>query len=205
MSQGLLILVSAPSGAGKTSLVNAAIEADPRLVSSISHTTRPQRAQESDGVNYHFIDATQFAAMVDNDAFLEHAEVFGNHYGTAWTSVKELQAANKDVILEIDWQGADQVRAVLPDALSIFILPPSVATLSERLKARGQDSDESMQRRLAEAKLEIDQAPRYQYIVVNQDFDQALTDLQTIVRAARLRAMTQMSQNDLVKSVLSAD
>lgn len=205
MSQGLLILVSAPSGAGKTSLVSAAIQADPRLVSSISHTTRPQRKQERDGVNYHFTDAAEFAAMVDNNEFLEHAEVFGNRYGTAWSSVKELQAANKDVFLEIDWQGADQVRKVLPDALSIFILPPSVATLSERLEARGQDSVESMQRRLAEAKLEIAKAHRYEFIVVNQHFDQALADLQSILQAARLRTSAQISQNTMVKSVLSED
>ncbi len=203
MSEGLLILVSAPSGAGKTSLVNAAIAADSRLVSSISYTTRAQRAQEQDGVNYHFTDAQHFAAMVERGEFLEHAEVFGNRYGTAKSSVEKLQAAQKDVVLEIDWQGADQVRKVLPNALSIFILPPSVATLSERLKHRGQDSEASMQRRLADARLEMAQAPRYEYIIVNENFEQALTDLQAILQSARLRSSVQMTQNTLVQSVLS--
>jgi guanylate kinase len=204
MSLGQLILVSAPSGAGKTSLVNAALQQDDNLVVSISHTTRDVRAGEADGVNYHFVSATRFNNMIAADEFLEHAKVFDHHYGTALAQVDALRANSRDVVLEIDWQGADQVRLHRPDALSIFVLPPSVEVLRERLRSRGRDSEASMDRRLAEAQLEISQAPRYQYIVVNDDFEQALADILAIIRAARSVAPRQIHENQVVKAILSA-
>ncbi len=201
---GQLILVSAPSGAGKTSLVKAALEHDDTLVVSVSHTTRQRRTNESDGVNYHFVSADEFSAMIAAEAFLEHARVFDNLYGTSKAEVAKLQAAGKDVILEIDWQGADQVRRAAEDAVSIFILPPSVEVLKQRLKARGEDSEDSMARRLAEAQLEMSQAPKYDYIVINDDFDQAVADMLVLFRAIRLRTTAQLESNPLVESILSA-
>lgn len=202
MSNGLLLLVSAPSGAGKTSLVKAALEADSRLVVSVSHTTRPQRPGEVDGVNYHFVEPATFTEMIKADAFLEHADVFGNHYGTARATVEDLQAADRDVILEIDWQGAAQVRALIPDAISIFILPPSIAALEARLTGRAQDSLETINKRLAEARLEMSQASHFDFLVMNDDFDTALNELLTIVRAQRLRTATQI-KNPPIAAVLS--
>jgi len=204
MNAGALILVSAPSGAGKTSLVNAALKADSKLVVSVSHTTRNKRATEIDGTNYHFVNAKQFDAMVVAGEFLEHAQVFKHQYGTARAQVNSLREQGLDVVLEIDWQGADQVRQQQPEAISIFVLPPSINVLRERLAGRGQDSEESMQIRLAEAQLDITQASRYQYIVVNDDFDQALADLTTIIHSGRLQAQTQIQGNPAVKAILSA-
>lgn len=204
MKTGQLILVSAPSGAGKTSLVNAALAQDDNLVVSISHTTRAIRATEKDGVDYHFVSPGQFDAMIAGDAFLEHAQVFDHQYGTAHAQVDALRARGKDVVLEIDWQGADQIRQVMPDALSIFVLPQTVAILRQRLTARGQDSAAAIDRRLAEAQLEMSQAPRYQYIVVNEDFNQALDDMLTIIRVSHLSSSTQMRDNNAVKAILSA-
>ena len=203
MKSGQLILVSAPSGAGKTSLVKAALEQDDQLVVSVSHTTRNKRSTETDGVNYYFVDAEAFDAMVAADAFLEHARVFGQQYGTSKAEVERLTQQGKDVILEIDWQGADQVRAAMPDAVAIFILPPSIEALQERLQGRGQNSADSMARRLAEAQLEMAQAPRYQYIIVNDDFDTAVQDLLAIFRAVRLRAEVQTAENSTVQAILS--
>jgi len=204
MSVGQLILVSAPSGAGKTSLVEAMLKHDPRLVVSISHTTRPKRASESDGINYHFVDSQTFETMVSRGEFLEHARVFDHQYGTSKAQVDTLCAAGKNVILEIDWQGADQVRRQMPEATSIFILPPSVEVLRKRLVARGQDSTTVIARRLAEAKLEMSQAHRYQYIVINDDFEVALADILSILRAIRLTSTVQIANNDAVKAILSA-
>ena len=204
MTAGQLYLISAPSGAGKTSLVEAALARDGNLVVAVSHTTRDQRGNEQDGVNYHFVSAEQFDAMVAADAFLEHARVFDHKYGTAKAQVDALCAQGKDVILEIDWQGADQVRQVQPDAVSIFILPPSVEILRQRLQDRGQDSTDSIKRRLAEAQLEMSQASRYQYIVVNDDFDRALADILAIVRTTRLTSAIQTRENLAVRTILSA-
>lgn len=202
MTDGLLVLVSAPSGAGKTSLVNAALEKDDRLVVSVSHTTRSIRPGEQDGVNYHFVEANDFKRMVDNAEFLEFARVFGNQYGTARKTVQDLRAQGRDVILEIDWQGAEQIRALLPEAVSIFILPPSIAALRERLTRRAQDSQDAIEGRLAEARLEISKAPDYDFIILNESFDEALADLLAILRAERVRTAAQLAKTP-VKSVLS--
>lgn len=203
MSEGLLVLISAPSGAGKTSLVAAALEHDPRLVVSISHTTRPRRPQEHEGLNYYFVDDAEFSAMASDNQFLEHAVVFGKQYGTARAPVQALRAQGKDVILEIDWQGADLVQHEIPDALSIFVLPPSTEVLRERLTRRAQDSAPVIESRLAEARKEMAQSQRYQYIVVNDDFDRALGDILAILQSARLRSSQQVAHNPQVKAILS--
>ncbi|NOX49401.1 MAG: guanylate kinase [Gammaproteobacteria bacterium] len=203
MRKGLLVLLSAPSGTGKTSLVDAALAADPRLVVSTSHTTRQQRSNESDGVNYFFVDKALFAKMAAKGDFLEYATVFGNQYGTAKSAVRTLRENGQDVILEIDWQGAAQVNQLIPDALSIFILPPSIKALRERLTHRGQDSLDSIETRLAEAQLEMSHAHTYQYLVVNDDFNQALADILAIFKAARLRTSVQIANNDQIKAILS--
>jgi len=204
MTTGQLILVSAPSGAGKTSLVKAALERDAQLAVSVSHTTRPKRATETDGVNYHFVAAAAFGTMVADGDFLEHAQVFDHQYGTSKQEVDTLRARGKDVILEIDWQGADQIRQLNAQAVSVFILPPSVDVLRKRLEKRGQDSEQVIVRRLAEAQLEMSQAHRYHYIVVNDDFDVALGEIQSILHAGRLRSEAQIANNDVVRAILSA-
>lgn len=188
---GMLLIVSAPSGAGKTSLVAALLEQDPRLVVSVSHTTRPRRPRERDGVNYHFVDAERFAAMAAAGEFLEHAEVFGNRYGTAASAVDAERGHGHDVILEIDFQGAAQVRERYPDAVSIFILPPSRAALANRLTGRGEDEDTVIRQRLDKARWEMSHYRDYDYLVVNDDFDVALADLLGIVRAERLKRTRQ--------------
>ncbi|NKC00418.1 MAG: guanylate kinase [Pseudomonadales bacterium] len=203
MSEGLLILVSAPSGAGKTSLVAAALKADSQLVVSVSHTTRPQRPGEEDAINYHFVSHNEFDKMVGKGAFLEHALVFGNQYGTSAAAVSALRQQGRDVVLEIDWQGAEQIMGKYPDALSIFILPPDEATLRERLTSRGQDSTDVIEHRLSEARLEISQAPKYEFVIINDDFEQATDDLVAVIRAARLTAARQIEGNPAVQAILS--
>lgn len=188
VSPRLLICISAPSGAGKTSLVQALIKADADIAVSVSHTTRPRRSTESDGVNYHFVDAKQFASMIDNGEFLEHARVFGHFYGTSAQAVETLRKAGKDVLLEIDWQGAAQVRCKASEVISIFVLPPSKAALKDRLVARGEDSAESMTERLQEARDEVAHYKDFDYLVVNDEFNSALADLQAVIRAERLRS-----------------
>ncbi len=200
---GRLILVSAPSGAGKTSLVQAAIERDRDLVVSISHTTRPQRPNEHDGVNYHFVAQVEFDRMVKDNAFLEHATVFDHQYGTSKAEVEKHVTSGRDVILEIDWQGADQIRAIAPECLSVFILPPSIEALAERLQQRAQDSPETIERRLSEARREIAQAGKYDYLIINDDFDTALADLLTILRAERL-STAQMTTRPAIAALLDA-
>jgi guanylate kinase len=192
---GTLFIVSAPSGAGKTSLVRALIDATPDVVVSISHTTRAQRPGERDGVNYHFTAMPRFEAMVAEGAFLEHAEVFGNRYGTARATVERELAAGRDVILEIDWQGAQQVRRTMPQTVSVFILPPSIAELEQRLRGRGTDSEETIQRRMNAAVAEMSHYSEYDYLIINAEFERAVGDLQAIVRARRLRLAAQTSKN----------
>ena len=191
MSKGTLFIISAPSGAGKTSLVKQLVNSAEDIVVSISHTTRAQRPGEVDGVDYHFIDEQAFLSMVGHSAFLEHARVFDNYYGTSQQHVERLLLDGKDVILEIDWQGARQVRRLIQDSQSIFILPPSSAALKQRLENRGQDDAEVIERRMQDAVNEMSHYAEFDYLVVNDDFDQALQELRCIVRANRLRQCRQ--------------
>jgi guanylate kinase len=187
MNQGVLLIVSAPSGAGKTSLIKALLEREPSLKLAVSYTTRSPRPGEEDGVHYHFVDEPRFLAMIEEGAFLESAEVFGNRYGTAEASVRDELAAGRDLLLEIDWQGARQVRACFPAAISIFVLPPSSDALAERLRGRGQDSESVIAGRMSKARDEMTHHDEYDYLVVNDDFEKALEDLICVVRAERLR------------------
>ena len=201
---GQLLLVSAPSGAGKTSLVEAALKRDSNLRASISHTTRRIRPGEKDGVNYHFVDPETFAQMVAADKFLEHATVFGNAYGTSHSQVDEQLKTGVDVVLEIDWQGANQVRKLRPDAVSIFILPPDTATLEQRLQNRGQDAPDVIAQRLSEAKLDMSKAPNYDYIIVNDNFEQALEQLLATISAARCQTHHLLATNAQVRSLVGS-
>jgi guanylate kinase len=194
VSRGTLFIVSAPSGAGKTSLVSRLLEAREDLVVSISHTTRAPRPGEEDGRHYHFTDAERFLSMIEDGAFLEHARVFDHYYGTSRQAVEQELARGLDVILEIDWQGAQQVRKLMPGCQSIFIVPPSRQALEERLRGRGQDTDEVIERRLREAVKEIEHHVEYDFLVVNDDFDQAFADLQAIFSANRLRLRHQLDR-----------
>jgi guanylate kinase len=187
---GTLFVVAAPSGAGKTSLVKALLEREPGIVLSVSHTTRPPRPGEVEGQHYHFISRGEFAELVKRNAFLEHAEVFGNHYGTSRASVVASLGAGRDVLLEIDWQGAALVRAKMK-CCRIFILPPSREELLRRLRARGQDSEAVIARRTAEARAEIAHCNEFDYIIVNDDFATALGELRAVVTAQRLRRAPQ--------------
>jgi len=193
-ASGQLFVIAAPSGAGKTSLVTALINQLKNICVSISHTTRPKRSKEQDGVNYFFIDEHEFERMIAENEFLEHAEVFGNLYGTSRQWVLDQLDSGNDVILEIDWQGASQVRKQIPDSRSIFILPPTPYTLRERLERRGQDDQVVISRRLEEASLEMTHFDEFDYLIVNEHFDVALEQLQTIVCAERLRTSRQQKQ-----------
>lgn len=187
MNKGVLFIVSAPSGAGKTSLVKALLARDTGLRLAVSFTTRAPRPGERDGVHYNFVAETAFLRMVDAGEFLEHAEVFGNRYGTAEATVRAELDQGRDLLLEIDWQGARQVRERFPAAVSIFVLPPSAGVLEQRLRGRGQDSDGVIAGRMAEARSEMSHYGEYDYLVVNDEFDAALDDLGCLVRAERLR------------------
>lgn len=189
--KGTLFIVSAPSGAGKTSLLANLLEQSSTLCLSISHTTRPIRLGEMDGVNYHFTDRDSFVSLVKQGRFLEHAEVFGNLYGTSADWVETTLNSGMDVMLEIDWQGAQQIRRLVPEAVSIFVLPPSLPVLAQRLRGRGQDNDEVIAQRLAGAREEIGHFSEYDYLVINDDFDHALADMAAIVRADRQRMLRQ--------------
>jgi guanylate kinase len=187
MSLGTLYIVSAPSGAGKTSLVKALLERLTGVVVSVSHTTRDPRPGEQDGSDYHFIDKDEFERLVGQGEFLEHARVFDNYYGTHRATVLERLAADEDVILEIDWQGARQVSEAFPQALRVFILPPSYEALRDRLTSRGQDSEEVIARRMADAVSEMQHYDEYDYLIFNDAFDLALIELEALFRARRLR------------------
>ncbi|MCQ9390687.1 guanylate kinase [Pseudomonas viridiflava] len=201
---GTLYIISAPSGAGKTSLVNALIQAQPQIRVSVSHTTRAMRPGEQDGVNYHFVDRAEFTRMIDHGDFLEQAEVFGNLYGTSQSHLQQTLDEGHDLILEIDWQGARQVRAKMPHTRSIFILPPSQQALRQRLTNRGQDSDEIIENRMREAVSEMSHYNEYEYIVVNDDFAGALEDLKSIFRANRLTQQHQEEQySELFQQLLA--
>lgn len=204
VEQGTLYVISAPSGAGKTSLVAEMLRADDRLGVSVSHTTRPMREGEQHGVNYHFVSRDEFEAMIGRGDFLEHADVFGNYYGTSQVWVRETLATGQDVILEIDWQGAEQVRRLIPECVGIFIVPPSAEVLRERLTGRGTDAPEVVERRLAEATEECSHAVEFDYLVVNDNFDAALADLLAIVRSQRLRMTAQQARHEVLLSRLSS-
>jgi len=193
--RGSLFVIAAPSGAGKTSLVNALLQKDQRLALSISHTTRQPRPGEKNGQHYHFVSEAAFQRMADNGDFMEHARVFDHFYGTNRHSVAQQLDAGRDVILEIDWQGARQVRAVFPDCCSIFILPPSLEALRNRLTRRGQDSETVIQRRMRDAQAEISHWAEFEYLVVNDDFDTALEELVSIVNDHRHHKPHIMNKN----------
>jgi guanylate kinase len=204
MNTGLLFTVSAPSGAGKTSLVKALVGRIPAARISISHTTRAKRPGEVEGEDYYFVSKDEFMKRVNAGGFLEHAEVYGNYYGTSQQAVEDLLKRGHDVILEIDWQGAAQVRRLRPEAVSIFILPPSRAILEQRLRGRGQDSDAVITRRLAVAREELSHYAESDYLIVNEDFERALQELETVVRGQRLRREYQQPRLvDLIRQLLA--
>ncbi len=187
MNRSCLFTVSAPSGAGKTSLVKALLDKMPALAVSVSHATRAKRPGEVDGKDYHFVSIEQFEQMVEQKAFLEHARVFDNYYGTSQQSVEQQLQQGSNVILEIDWQGARQVKQKLPDTVSIFILPPSRETLQQRLTGRATDDDAIIERRMAEADAEMSHYSDAEYLVINDDFNQALYDLECIIHSQLLK------------------
>lgn len=201
--RGQLFVISAPSGAGKTSLIKALRERRPGLALSVSHTTRPRRDGEVNGEHYHFVDISQFEMMLEQEAFVEHAKVFDNYYGTSQAAISEELDRGRDLILEIDWQGAAQVKKLFPEAIFVFILPPSSAALEARLRNRAQDDDEVIARRLAEARREMQECHWYDYLVINDDFAQALDDLDAIFAAATLEADRQQAHHpDLFADLL---
>ncbi|KAB8310561.1 guanylate kinase [Erwinia endophytica] len=207
MVQGTLFIVSAPSGAGKSSLINALLKTQPLYDTqvSISHTTRGVRPGENHGEHYYFVSRDEFRDMIKEGAFLEHAEVFGNYYGTSRAAIEQVLSTGVDVFLDIDWQGAQQIRQKMPQARSIFVLPPSKDELDRRLRGRGQDSEEVIARRMTQAVAEMSHYAEYDYLIVNDDFDLALSDLKTIIRAERLRMSRQKARHDALISKLLAD
>jgi guanylate kinase len=202
--EGTLFVVAAPSGAGKSTLVNALLEREPAISLSVSHTTRPPRTGELYGRHYYFVERGEFEREIAEGIFLEHAEVHGNLYGTSRTTVQTLLAQGRDVLLEIDWQGAEQIRRSKPDCVSVFILPPSRTELERRLRGRGSDSAEVIERRLRNSRGEIAHAHEFDYILVNDAFEEALADLQAIVRAVRLRSVLQWQRHEVLIAELLA-
>ena len=201
--RGTLFIVAAPSGAGKSSLVNACLARDPQIALSISFTSRAPRPGERHAQHYHFVSADEFQRMIDAGDFFEWANVHGDLKGTARQSVEPQLAAGHDVLLEIDWQGAQQVRAKVPDAVSIFILPPSREALEERMRKRGQDSEDTIARRLAAAREEMSHFGEFDYVIVNEIFDTAVNDMCSIFTASRLRRNQQVQRHDtLIKRLL---
>ncbi len=184
---GNLFVVAAPSGAGKSSLVKALLELDSRLAVSISHSTRAPRGQEQNGREYWFVSETEFRDMIERGDFFEWAEVHGNMYGTSRAAIEARMAAGEDVVLEIDWQGARQIKQIFPNAILIFILPPSWEELLQRLKRRGEDAPEVIERRMANARFEVAQAQHFDYVIINALFETALFDMKTVVHSQRLK------------------
>ena len=190
--RGNLFIVSAPSGAGKSSLISALLKDKPSdMQVSVSHTTRQPRPGEVNGQHYHFVSIEAFKALIAANAFFEWAEVFGNYYGTSRTVIEQTLAKGIDVFLDIDWQGGEQVKKLMPDAVGIFILPPSKSELARRLTGRGQDSQEVIDSRMAQAVSEMSHYTQYDFVIVNDDFDTALVDLQAIIRSQRLTCASQ--------------
>ena len=202
---GNLFIVAAPSGTGKTTLVRMLLERDGGIRLSISYTTRAPRPGEADGREYHFIDVPAFHAMRENGDFLESAEVHGNFYGTSRPWILEQMAAGQDVLLEIDWQGAQQVRGLFHGSIGIFVLPPSVEELERRLRGRGQDSDEIIARRVAAALSEMRHVNEFDYVIINNKLPEAIEDLQTVVRAVRLRTASQLARHRALFSFLEQE
>lgn len=192
---GRLFVITAPSGAGKTSLIGALLKEDPRLKLSVSYTTRPPRPGEQNGREYYFVDDATFVAMLERGEFLESAEVHGYHYATSQAVIRETLDRGHDLMLEIDWQGAQQVRRVLPGAVGIFILPPSIEELERRMRARAQDSDETIRRRVANAREELAHAPEFEYAIINKDFDEARRNLAAVIRAERARTARRLERH----------
>ncbi len=192
---GHLYIVAAPSGTGKTTLVRLLLENDPGIRLSISYTTRAPRAGEADGREYHFVGVPDFLAKIGTGDFLEWAEVHGNYYGTSKTWIEAEMAAGRDVLLEIDWQGAQQVRKIFPAAIGVFILPPSLAELERRLSGRGTDSAETIARRMAAARDEMRHMAEFDYVIINDDLQQALGDLLSVARASRLSFKAQSQRH----------
>ncbi|PHM73121.1 guanylate kinase [Xenorhabdus kozodoii] len=207
MNQGTLYIVSAPSGAGKSSLIQALLKTQPLYDTqvSVSHTTRQARPGENHGEHYFFVTVDEFQNMITHDEFLEYACVFGHYYGTSRKVIDETLASGVDVFLDIDWQGAQQIRQKMPAARSIFILPPSQEELLRRLRGRGQDSDEVIAKRMAQAVAEMEHYNEYDYVIINDDFNTALADLQSIIRSERLRLDRQTQRHDALISKLLAD
>ena len=201
---GNLFVIAAPSGGGKTSLTRALLEREPSIRLSVSYTTRPPRPGEQDGIDYHFVSADRFAALKDGNEFLEHAHVHGNWYATSATWLKSQVSAGQDVLLEIDWQGAAQVRVLIPESVHIFILPPSLESLEERLVRRGQDDAATIARRLIAAREEIRHCVEFNYVIINQEFASAVDDLAAVVRAARVRTAQQVVRHQPLITQLSA-
>jgi guanylate kinase len=203
-TSGTLFIVAAPSGAGKSTLVNALLEREPDISLSVSHTTRPPRPGEQYGRHYYFVERAEFEREVAEGIFLEHAEVHGNFYGTSRKTVQDLLQQGRDVLLEIDWQGASQIRTAKADCVSVFILPPSRVELERRLRGRGSDSAEVIERRLRNSRGEIAHAHEFDYVIVNDRFEDALDGLQAIVRAVRQRSDLQCHRHEaLIKELLA--
>ncbi|MCR9422098.1 guanylate kinase [Vibrio sp. RM-69-4] len=207
MGKGTLYIVSAPSGAGKSSLISAMLETNPTYAMkvSVSHTTRGMRPGEQDGVHYHFVQKELFEELMTKGEFLEHAEVFGNYYGTSKVWIENNLNKGIDVFLDIDWQGARQIRDKMPDAKSVFILPPSKEELERRLNARGQDSEAVIAKRMNEAQAEISHYTEYDYVIINDDFDVALMDFRAILRAERLKQDKQAAKYNSMLNALLAE
>jgi guanylate kinase len=195
MIPGLLFVITAPSGAGKSSLIRALMASDAGIALSVSYTTRTPRPGEQDGREYHFVDAASFSAMLERGEFLESAEVHGHRYGTSQKVIERTRASGRDLVLEIDWQGAAQVRLLHPDAIGIFILPPSMAELERRLRARAQDAEAVIRRRMRNAAEEMSHAAEFKYAIINNNFDDALRDLGAIVRAERALTGRQLARH----------
>jgi guanylate kinase len=193
--KGLLFVISAPSGAGKSTLIQALVRDDPGLRLSVSYTTRAPRPGEAEGREYHFVDDQAFLAMRERGEFLESAEVHGHRYGTAHAALARALDAGFDLVLEIDWQGAQQVRLLMPESIGVFILPPSLAELERRLRARGQDAEPVIRRRMENARAEVAHAPEFKYAIINNDFETARQDLAAVVRAERLAVSRQLARH----------
>jgi guanylate kinase len=195
---GLLFVVTAPSGAGKSSLIKELLAAERGVALSVSYTTRPPRPGELDGREYHFVALREFEAMLERGEFLESAQVHGHRYGTSQKVIEKARASGLDLVLEIDWQGAEQVRRLHPDAIGVFILPPSMRELERRLRARAQDADAVIRRRLENAEEEMQHAVEFKYAIINNNFDDALLDLRAVVRAERLAVARQLARHSEV-------